>query len=304
MTMSVALDKTNQLISIEQAERGLACDCFCFECGEPVVAKKGEKNEHHFAHISNKESCFINPESILHKFAKQVIIEANRLLLPAVPNSEETEAKLWQFSQITPEVKFGNIQPDLMVMVDKDTYFIEIAVTSFVDEVKLERIKAIGTPTVELDLRELLKGDITIPSDAAKDFILNQLEHKRWLYPIAAQVQEEAVNIVSTISASTICPNQSINEQAATMPSESSGKSYQSYLFTIHGMWIDVKAFDSGMLAVKSVSYNHEIKEMLKAWSREGRGRFSDQYKTWNYFKPFSATVLERLIALDETPKQ
>ena len=303
MTMSVALDKTNKLISIEHAERGLACDCFCFECGEPVVAKKGEKNEHHFAHISNKESCFINPESILHKFAKQVIIEANGLLLPALPNSQETEAKLWQFSQITPEVRLGNIQPDLMAMVDKDTYFIEIAVTSFVDEIKLERIKTFGTPTIELDLRELLKSETVIPSDEAKNFILNGLEHKRWLYPIA-QVQEEAVNIVSTTSASTICPNQSINEQAATMPSESSGKSYQSYLFTIHGMWIDVKAFDSGMLAVKSVSYNHEIKEMLKAWSREGRGRFSDQYKTWNYFKPFSATVLERLIALDETPKQ
>ena len=45
MTMSVALDKTNKLISIEHAERGLACDCFCFECGEPVVAKKGEKND-------------------------------------------------------------------------------------------------------------------------------------------------------------------------------------------------------------------------------------------------------------------
>lgn len=303
MLMTIAVNKNDQLVSIKQVERGLKCDCFCFECGEPVVAKKGEKNEHHFAHISNKESCFINPESILHKFAKQVIIEANGLLLPALPNSQETEAKLWQFSQITPEVRLGNIQPDLMVMVDKDTYFIEIAVTSFVDEIKLERIKTFGTPTIELDLRELLKSETVIPSDEAKNFILNGLEHKRWLYPIA-QVQEEAVNIVSTTSASTICPNQSINEQAATMPSESSGKSYQSYLFTIHGMWIDVKVFESGMLAVKSVSYNHEIKEMLKAWSREGRGRFSDQYKTWNYFKPFSATVLERLIALDETPKQ
>ena len=303
MLMTIAVNKNDQLVSIKQVERGLKCDCFCFECGEPVVAKKGEKNEHHFAHISNKESCFINPESILHKFAKQVIIEANGLLLPALPNSQETEAKLWQFSQITPEVRLGNIQPDLMVMVDKDTYFIEIAVTSFVDEIKLERIKTFGTPTIELDLRELLKSETVIPSDEAKNFILNQLEHKRWLYPIA-QVQEEAVNIVSTTSASTICSNQSINEQPVTMPSESSGKSYQSYLFTIHGMWIDVKVFESGMLAVKSVSYNHEIKEMLKAWSREGRGRFSDQYKTWNYFKPFSATVLERLIALDETPKQ
>ncbi|MGP9712765.1 competence protein CoiA family protein, partial [Psychrobacter sp. AOP29-E1-7] len=27
--------------------------CFCFECAEPVVARKGEKNEHHFSHLSN-----------------------------------------------------------------------------------------------------------------------------------------------------------------------------------------------------------------------------------------------------------
>lgn len=87
MTMSVALDETNHLISISQAERGLACNCFCFECGEPVLAKKGEKNEHHFAHISNKESCNINPESILHKFAKQVIIDASGLIIcPIRPN--------------------------------------------------------------------------------------------------------------------------------------------------------------------------------------------------------------------------
>lgn len=303
MLMTIAVNKNDQLVSIKQVERGLKCDCFCFECGEPVVAKKGEKNEHHFAHISNKESCFINPESILHKFAKQVIIEANGLLLPALPNSQETEAKLWQFSQITPEVRLGNIQPDLMVMVDKDTYFIEIAVTSFVDEIKLERIKTFGTPTIELDLRELLKSETAIPSDEAKNFILNQLEHKRWLYPIV-QVEEAEVKAVVNNPATLFCPTQSNNEDLVTVSSENSGKSYQSYLFTIHGMWIDVKVFESGMLAVKSVSYNHEIKEMLKAWSREGRGRFSDQYKTWNYFKPFSATVLERLIALDETPKQ
>ena len=54
----------------------------------------------------------------------------------------------------------------------------------------------------------------------------------------------------------------------------------------------------------KTIQLIYYIKEMLKAWSREGRGRFNDQYKTWNFFKPFSATVLERLIELDETPKQ
>lgn len=67
MLMTIAVNKNDQLVSIKQVERGLKCDCFCFECGEQVLAKKGEKNEHHFAHISNKESCNINPESILYQ---------------------------------------------------------------------------------------------------------------------------------------------------------------------------------------------------------------------------------------------
>ena len=303
MTMSVALDETNHLISISQAERGLACNCFCFACGEPVLAKKGEKNEHHFAHISNKESCYINPESILHKFAKQVIIEAGGLILPPVPTSEELDAKLWQFSQITPELRLGNIQPDLTAFLGNETYFIEIAVTSFVDDVKLDKIKMFGNPTVELDLRELLKSDIEIPSDEAKDFILNQLDHKRWLYPVI-----ESAQLVEKTSSSNMqiisCEKTNANELSVSPSNETFNKSYDTFSFIIRGMWVDVKAFESGMLAVKSVTYNHDIKEMLKAWSREGRGRFNDQYKTWNFFKPFSATVLERLIELDETPKQ
>ena len=78
MSMSIAVNEQKQIVNVKQVERGLACMCFCFECDEPVVARKGEKNEHHFAHLNNKESCTIHPESILHKFAKQVIMEKRR----------------------------------------------------------------------------------------------------------------------------------------------------------------------------------------------------------------------------------
>ena len=84
MSMSIAVNEQKQIVNVKQVERGLACMCFCFECAEPVVARKGEKNEHDFSHLSNKESCTIHPESILHKFAKQVIMEEKYLTLPSL----------------------------------------------------------------------------------------------------------------------------------------------------------------------------------------------------------------------------
>ena len=88
MTMHIALNENNKLVNIEQVERGLACQCTCFECGEAVIARKGEIKEHHFAHASNKVSCTINSESVLHKYAKEVILESMGLMLPALPDSD------------------------------------------------------------------------------------------------------------------------------------------------------------------------------------------------------------------------
>lgn len=63
MSMFVALDPNGQLITIENTMRGLACNCTCASCGEPVVARKGLIREHHFSHHSNKESCFISAKA-------------------------------------------------------------------------------------------------------------------------------------------------------------------------------------------------------------------------------------------------
>ena len=39
MTMLVAVDENKKLIHIDDAERGLACQCTCFECGEALLHK-------------------------------------------------------------------------------------------------------------------------------------------------------------------------------------------------------------------------------------------------------------------------
>lgn len=42
---------------------------------------------------------------------------------------------------------------------------------------------------------------------------------------------------------------------------------------------------------------------MLQQWWNEGGGHFDQQYRSWNYWQPFSATVLERVKQM-HTPKE
>nr|MBH7777714.1 hypothetical protein [Clostridioides difficile] len=181
MTMFVALDQNGRLITIESALRGLACDCTCASCGETVLARKGLIREHHFAHHSNKESCYIQRESLLHLYAKEVICDVLGMQLPPLPGAHpisEDTSSWWDFEKVTPEVPQPGFQPDLVADLKGGTQlFIEVAITAFIDEVKRERIKAVATPTIELDLRNLLRSQQPIPSEAAKDYILHQAHH-------------------------------------------------------------------------------------------------------------------------------
>ena len=297
MLMTIAVNENDQLVSIKQVERGLKCDCLCFECGEPVVAKKGEKNGHHFAHSSNKESCNINPESILHKFAKQVIMEEKGLTLPALPNSQDTESKLWQFSKLIAEQSVGSIRPDLVASIDHGIMFIEIAVTSFIDSDKLNLIKHLGIQTIEIDLKELLKQNVDIPSEEARNYILHEVINKKWVYPIK-QTLNTPIKTLDTENGS----HQLVNTSEFTKQASAIKAKFVKYRFTIQSMWVDVWAFEDGGLAVRCVNYHPEIVALLKSWKNEGGGNYSQKYKSWRYNLPFSNTVLQRLQQLDTTP--
>ena len=295
MSMSIAVNEQKQIVNVKQVERGLACMCFCFECDEPVVARKREKNEHHFSHLSNKESCTIHPESILHKFAKQVIMEERYLTLPALPDDADNEDKTWQFDHLVAEQAIGSIRPDLVATIDDEMVFIEVAVTSFIDAAKSAFIKQLGIKTIEIDLREIIKQGMELPSTEAKDYILDCVSNKQWVFP------EPSTLTAPTLSAEPIYNCQTITEQDGN---EGFDKGYSTYRFTIKHSWVDVRVFNSGMVSVKCVTYNHDVIEILKEWRNEGGGKYNQKYKSWNYFKPFSDTVFARLQEMDMTPKQ
>jgi len=289
MSMFVALDPEGRLITIEHAMRGLACSCTCACCGEPVVARKGLIREHHFSHHSNKKSCFIQRESLLHLYAKEVIRNQLGLQLPPMPGAwpaSEDKTSWWDFEKVDEEVPQQGFQPDLVAhLKDGGQLFIEVAVTSFIGEEKLERIKEAGTNTVEIDLSELLFSKQPIPSEEVKAHILKQTHNKSWAYPGALPITSLPV------TASLPIPLKSpLTEPAAKCV---------EHRFTVMDMWLTARILPTGSVAVRSLAYNPQITEMLKSWRNELGGEYNPKYRNWIYFPRARKEVLSRLEQLD-----
>ena len=64
---------SGRAVHVRAVPRGLACNCVCQHCGQPLVAKKGAVKEHHFAHYRHNPAC--SQESWLHAAAKQILAE-------------------------------------------------------------------------------------------------------------------------------------------------------------------------------------------------------------------------------------
>lgn len=292
MSMNVALGQNDRIVSIDDVPSGLACTCSCIECGEPVVARKGLQRQHHFAHYSNKVSCCIRRESLLHLFGKQVIRETLGLQLPPFPGHKplsEDVSSWWDFESVAEEVWMGDFRPDLVALLSDGPLFIEVAVTSFIGEEKLERIQASGCRTIEVDLRPwFLDEDLPVPSDLLRNAILHLVDSKRWIYPRSAPF--EVVTQADLVVLPSDCLIQNLGTVVAPM----------QHKFTIGGMWVSARVLSFGSLAVKSWVYNPQVTSHLKELARKYDGHYVPKYKNW-LFQPWaSQRLLEELTALDD----
>ena len=88
--ITVARHKTGQLVTVDQVEKGLACDCFCPECNMPLIAKKGNKVHHHFSHKSHDnneikfDSCGYDFWRSLHLLSFKILKEQGGFQMPAI----------------------------------------------------------------------------------------------------------------------------------------------------------------------------------------------------------------------------
>lgn len=191
--------RDNALCHISAADAGLACRCNCPSCHAPLVAKKGKKNEHHFAH-HNAPPCAHAVETALHLAAKEILAQEGAVMLPAVtvrfnshrPDLVLVPASYYPIESIRIEQRAADLIPDLIATIEGRDVWIEVYVTHKVDDAKRARIQKLGVSALEIDLSQTPRDQ---PLDQLAETIIHDTDHKAWLHHIdAARCHRELLN--------------------------------------------------------------------------------------------------------------
>jgi hypothetical protein len=190
------------VMHVADVSSGLACRCLCLDCGERLIAKKGELREHHFAHASGKEHEW-TWETHLHAYAKQLIVEEGALAVPL--HAEISE--LLRLPADTPrvrlhageipiraEVSLGSVRPDLLLhLADRDVKIaFEVMVTHACDVAKVAEFKRQQVPVLEIDLRKFPYTNFN--RSLLRNAVLDEVEGKTWLWPSRPPVRALALD--------------------------------------------------------------------------------------------------------------
>lgn len=178
--------RDGRTIAISDVESGLKCGCICPSCGEELVARKGDKRVHHFAHRSDS-SCEYGYETSLHLAAKEILASAKKMVVPPVvlkftsykDHEVISEAKEITIDRVELEQHFDGLIPDVVVYAGDDRLFVEIFVTHPVTDEKLEKIKEANISTIEINLSK--KRDVITPEEL-KELLLGDSPEKEWKY--------------------------------------------------------------------------------------------------------------------------
>jgi hypothetical protein len=174
-------------IHISQVEKGLKCGCSCPVCRQILIARKGTKTIHHFAHYRALE-CLGAFESAIHMAAKEILESYGKILLPAVMTSLGNndgariclyKQQMLKFKKMSLERRIDRIIPDILLEVNGRKLIIEITVTHGIDVEKLNRIKKLNISTLEIDLTNLAQN---LSLTELERVVVYGPEHKRWIY--------------------------------------------------------------------------------------------------------------------------
>lgn len=187
------MDKNNNLIhasELDATQKGEKCGCYCPECHDQLIAKIGNIKVKHFAHKTNAE-CSFSAESGMHLYAKELLRENLKLMLPKVMATYKEKNKLiancknLSFSQndIQTEKAIDSIRPDIIIIKNGKKIVVEIKVTHGIDETKLKKIVNMELATIEIDLSDFFDGHLEFNRDEIKNIIIDEADyHKSWIY--------------------------------------------------------------------------------------------------------------------------
>ena len=188
-------------------------NCFCYECGSPLIARLGEKNIWHFAHKNSDKKCSATTESWLHKYAKQIIMQNKYITIPGLWASQYIDSnnfsdfiyksKMFEpykskYNIVALEKNYKEFKPDAIIQLENGIEIaIEIRVTHKVDKNKKEKVKKSNLDMIEicLDPEDLIIYDVQNPLDeiSLKNLILHE-SYRKWINKVPTKYLENKKN--------------------------------------------------------------------------------------------------------------
>jgi hypothetical protein len=175
-----------ELVSINNVESGLKCNCICPQCKEPLIARKGSKREHHFAHTSNT-SCSGGVETALHLLAKNLLFTYKTIYVPNVDKNGKGTKQTYSAAELECR-DYPSFIPDVVLKNENGALGVEILVTHAVDKEKEKKIVDAQLSTLEIDLSDQIEY---YNEETIMKAILSG-RHTKWIYnPIIAAREKE-----------------------------------------------------------------------------------------------------------------
>lgn len=224
--------RNGQLKHISEVNNGLLCNCYCPFCKNKLIAKnEGKERTKHFAHY--KYDCLYGSETAIHYAVKEILESAKMIKVPKIeillePLDKDDlrsidlifkryydviERNYIKVESVLIENKFNNIIPDIIIVSNNTRIFIEVAVTHFVDDVKLEKIKNLNTSAIEIDMSKFKYFE---DLEKIRDYVINEIENKKWIFsvPQVEELKDRIDVILQRESDQTVNPmNEKINSK-------------------------------------------------------------------------------------------
>jgi hypothetical protein len=166
-------------------------------------------------------------ESALHLAVKAIIEREMRMTIPHIPSKVQGAAELAEqvfgvapdgkvvvFTAVALERRLGRVIPDVVCSIGKYQMLLEVTVTHPVSETKLEILRELGLPVLEIDLRRQA-GAVT--QEELRQIVVDELHCKSWAYHPRLEAQRIANKITRSVvlsiapSAGDMVPGESLS---------------------------------------------------------------------------------------------
>lgn len=170
-----ALDSDSRSLRlIADVKPGLKCNCICPMCQRRLIAKKGSRQTHHFAHRPDEvdPACARAGETLLHLYAKNILDQHKTITFPGIVLYDRhgplpvTKSQKITFEHIQLEKHLGGVIPDVVAHIGGRQLFIEFKVTHKCPPEKLEKLRQFDVGVLEIDLSGLRDRPLSELHDA------------------------------------------------------------------------------------------------------------------------------------------